>query len=77
MTQKWIQGNCVHGVGWTKEVWLTTLQLAQPSSLPLGFVSRPGPVFDVGSSRGQAEGPDSNVAGEKQIVTFLYHFSSA
>lgn len=65
------------GVGWTKEVWLTTLQLAQPSSLLLGFVSRPGPVLDAGSTGGQAEGPDSNVAGEKQIVTFHYDFSSA
>lgn len=67
----------MHGVGWMKEAWLTTLPLAQPSSLLLGFVSRLGPVLDLGSSGGQAEGPDSNVAGEKQIVTFHYAFSSA
>lgn len=67
----------MHGVGWIKEAWLTTLQLAQPFSLLLGFVPRPGPVLDLGFSGGQAEGPDSNVAGEKQIVTFHYDFSSA
>lgn len=33
-----------------KEAWLTTLQLAQPSSLLLDFVPRPGPVLDLGSS---------------------------
>lgn len=77
MTQTWIQGNCARG-GMDQRGLVDHPAVGTAFFIATWLCSSvPGPVFDLGSSGGQAEGPDSNVAGEKQIVTFHYDFSSA